>query len=283
MPSFNSYSDGQAVAHTYRDAVIVYVEGGSDIAILKKMFPDHEPDMLFELPIEGTLTGGCTAVRVRVQDERRSNPRVVGLLDRDALHRDCAWAALFEPDNATFRRLTCVEGIHVLTRWEIENYLMDPKAVLELMRHWGERRNISEDELLDLMIEASVDELAVTAGFCTAHHFGMRQAAPPSPHDDRGMEAATRRWLQGGLGRDEPLYEEHLAKVRAFDPGERADKSARLADLLRMVDGKRLLARLQRQWANLRDDPMHQLATNVKNHGARTDLHEMIDDWRNIA
>lgn len=280
MPSFDSLPDGIAVGNRYRDVVTVYVEGGSDVAILGKLFPDREDEIVFKLPIDDCQTGGCTAVQSRVSKERRGNPKVYGLVDRDAVLRGCDWAALFERDLAAFRAATDEDGVLALERWEIENYLFDLEAVHRLLGNWGQNSSVTIDQLLDLMLTACEDELTVTAAWCSLHARSRDRDGVPSCAVNVGtMEQQVRKWLMNKLDNGDNIYESHLDRVRAFDPGPPVNKRHRLNDMLRMVDGKRLLGRLKEIWVKIKDDPILQLADNVRLHGAHDDdLHYFVEE-----
>jgi hypothetical protein len=212
--------------------------------------------------------------------ERANNPKVVGLLDRDALMREKRWDALFETDNDNFRAATAnlADGLYVLTRWEIENYLFDLAAVSRLFLNFKVSTISDEDSLLDKMIEAALGELNITAGWCTAHDNEVSQNAGPEPCADvHALDELVRKWLENHI----PQYDEHLVKVKAFDPGDAVEKNERLAALLRMVDGKRFILRLQRRWMRFNNDPSLQLADNVGQIQPRSDdLYQLVSSLR---
>ncbi|MEO5337214.1 MAG: DUF4435 domain-containing protein [Magnetospirillum sp. WYHS-4] len=276
MGSFSDFSDSRAVVHLHSGAVTIFVEGASDVAYLEKMFPDSRADIRFE------EVGGCTAIRARLAKERPANPKVIGLLDRDALMREKRWLELFETDNDDFASATRLDGIYVLTRWEIENYLLDLAAVWRLFENWKASFVPNEDKLLDLMIEAALGELHVTAGWCTAHQRGIPQhTGPGSCVDIEVLESKVREWIMSQQPDAETEYDQHLTRVKAFDPGTAAEKRERLAALMRMVDGKRFVERLQRRWLDVNKDPSPQLADNVgQRHPRSDDLFEIVDGLR---
>lgn len=260
MGSFASKSDTTALVHLHSGAVIILVEGDTDEKFLERMFPDMKAEIRFE------SVGGCTRMADRLKTERALNPKVYGLLDRDALKRDKKWNVLFETDDEAFAVATRVDGLYVLTRWEIENYLLDFIAVERLFANWGQSVSIHDaDTLLNDMIAAASAELYVTAGWCTAHAHGLSEKdcliAPCMDPD--ALQSSVLNWIQQKLPRAVEQHNEHVARVTAFDPGDGAGKRERLVALLRMVDGKRLLERLQRRWLGVNRDPSFQLADNI--------------------
>ncbi|TAN50006.1 MAG: hypothetical protein EPN26_10630 [Rhodospirillales bacterium] len=169
----------------------------------------------------------------------------------------------------------------MLTRWEIENYLLEPTAVAKLLESFPVDGIPDEDALLDLMISAALAELHVTAACCTAHPLGLDKPRALTPCADiETLEETVRDWLAAHL----PKYEENLIKVRAFDPGDAAEKRKRLAELLRMVDGKRVVERLQRRWVGLNKPVDRLLAGNVGLSRDRSDdLFELMTSLRRRA
>lgn len=277
MPSFTDIGETTTLIHLHGDTIVVLVEGGSDVEFLERMFPGMKGEIRFE------EVGGCSRMKKRLHDERLLNPKVIGLLDRDALMREKRWGELFETDNDNFKAATTtwIEGLYVLTRWEIENYLLDLAAVSQLLNTFPVPDIPDEEALLDLMIITALAELHVTAGWCTAHAHEIAQHGGPKPcANTEELEGAVRLWLAPHL----PLYEENLAKVKAFDPGETTEKRSRLAALLRMVDGKRVVERLQRRWVSLNRPVDLLLAKNVGQIRSRTDdLFDLMNTLRRSA
>jgi hypothetical protein len=277
MGSFSEKHDTTALIHLHSGAVTVLVEGESDEKFLERMFPGMKAEIRF------VSVGGCTAMAERLKDERAINPKVFGLIDRDSLKRDKRWKELFEIDDEAFVTATRVDGLYVLTRWEIENYLCDFIAVQKLFANWSKSAP-DADALLERMIEAARAELHVTAAWCTAHAHGLAEGdCPVAPcTDPHALPTSVRKWIDEKLPEAGEQHRKHVASVTAFDPGDGADKRERLVALLRMVDGKRFLERLRRNWLGLNRDPSYQLADNVGGTVPRTDdLYRLVNELRN--
>lgn len=280
MPSFTDLGETPTLIHLHGDTIVVLVEGGSDVEFLERMFPGMKGEIRFE------EVGGCTAMKERLQKERELNPKVIGLLDRDTLMRDKRWDELFETDNDNFKTTTWVDGLYVLTRWEIENYLCELAAIYRLFSDWKPKEFPNEDALLDRMIETALYELHVTAGWCTAHDRGISGGIPPGPLVDAGtLDDQVRKWIASCAPSALTDYDHHLSKVKAFDMGGTVGKHERLAALLRMVDGKRLVKRIG-HWVGVGKgkDPALQLASNVGGIAGRSDdLFELMNTLRKRA
>lgn len=281
MPSFNEVGETTTLIHLHGDTIVVLVEGGSDVEFLERMFPGMKGEIRFE------EVGGCPRMKKRLHEERRLNPKVIGLLDRDALMREKRWGELFETDNDNFKTTTWVDGLYVLTRWEIENYLFEISALYRLFRNWRSAEFPDEEALLDRMIETALGELHITAGWCTAHVNGVKQETAPNPWvDASALEDQVRKWIERHAPSALAEYDGHLARVKRFDEGGTVGKRERLAALLRMVDGKRLLERIKR-WlgaGKYENGPALQLADNVSALPARTDdLFDLMNSLRRSA
>lgn len=277
MPSFSNYSDTSAVTHAHANVIIVLVEGITDQDFLERMFPGMKAELRFE------PAHGCGSLPERLQAERRQCKKVFGLIDRDYLMRLMRWDDLFEIDDVEFARRTHQDGLYVLTSWEIENYLVHPDAVLELVRNWGPDELKNPQTLHDRLLAAALAELHVTAAWCTAHSCSFRQAgAPPACVDAAVLPEKIADWVKEKCPPEAiPVHDENILKVKAFDPGEAIDKRKRLLAVLRMVDGKRFLQRLQRKLININKDPAYQLATNAGHLGDDADdLHAVVTTLR---
>lgn len=267
MPGFWETGDTQELKNLHSGMVILYVEGTSDKKFLERLFPNSAGIIQFQ------DAGGCPAVKERLKAERPDNDKVFGVVDRDALMREKAWDRLFEVDNESFAQTAADEaGLHVLTRWEIENYLFDIRALQALHNNWG-RNGMEWANLLSEVVHAAEAEVYITAAWCTAHHFQRRQAgAPNACVDTPELEGLTRKWVEQDLPEGATArYEDNLAKLRAFDPGPEVGTEARLEALLRIVDGKRLLERLERRLLGMNRSPGWQLADNIGRLTPRTD------------
>jgi hypothetical protein len=267
MPGFWETDDTQDLKNQHSGMVIIYVEGASDKKFMTRFFPDTIGIIQFH------DVGGCPEVKKRLKIERPDNDNVFGIVDRDTLMREMAWEQLFDTDNDHFARTASNEdGLHVLTRWEIENYLFNIDAIQSLHSNWGNHETKWPD-LLSEVVRAVEAEVYITAAWCTAHHFGTRQTGAPSACvDATELERLTRKWIEECLPDGAMAsYEDYLGKLRAFDPGPDVGIETRLEALLRIVDGKRLLERLERRLLGIKRSPGLQLADNVGGLTSRTD------------
>lgn len=284
MPSFSNFADSAAVSNRFQDAAIVYVEGRDDVEILRKVFPWREGDVLFRMPIDGSDSGGCTAVRQRVARERPQNKKVFGLVDRDYLARCQQWALFYEADDAAFRReCGSDDGFFILSRWELENYLVEAKPVRQLLENWGGCKGLTTADAVERLLALCVFLLPISGALGVLHERGDPDGLPDKFGVDKAhaceLEAAVAAYMRPKTGDGTPTrmtFAEHLEKVKAFDPGPDEDAMERVRSLLRIVDGKRLVRWIQHHF-RIRQDPRFQLADNLAQTEVDSDLHRFID------
>lgn len=270
MPDLHKFVDSEAQATRFADAYVVYVEGPTDLWILENMFPGLEGDLTFKLPHHKAREEGSEAVRSRVLAERPKNDRVFGLLDRDTVMHRKDWDTFLEPDDERFRAaVTSEDGIHVLIRWEIENYLFDPEPVLQLLRHLGHLsgpRYPGDIAVLDQVISLCERLLPVSAATCICHDGGETRPANGICSDARDAaqsEEMIRQHLRLSADPDKKhRFDEMLIRIKAFDSPTARDQTERISALLRIVDGKRLVWFFTNK-LGIHTEPRWQLTNNL--------------------
>lgn len=274
MAGFDKHGDTTRLVDSFRDMIIILVEGPTDVDFLQRMFPGIEAEIRFE------SVGGCKNMKKDLKERRTNSPRIYGILDRDALRSYGQWSEFFEIGDDIFMQTTRANGLYILTRWEIENYLIDPTAVRQLFSAWKE--DADEDALLDRMLETAFAELHMTAGCCAAFVCEVRESTGPAAcADAHALPNLVKAWIEKDFSHAIGDYEGHLSKILAFDPGASVSKRERLVAILRMVDGKRFIERLQRRWLGVNRDPSRQLAENVGRMRHRTDdLFRILEELR---
>src|SRR4051794_22886993 len=111
-----------------RRTIVIVVEGDDDRYILERWFKSDisENTVAFSTPrSRGGDADGCEGVLHIVSSGQSSGVPIFGLVDRDQLVMD--YRAIFlEVDDTTFlQRNPHLPRVRVLTRWEIESYLID--------------------------------------------------------------------------------------------------------------------------------------------------------------
>ena len=251
MPSFKDLSVEFDVGSIYEGGIKVFVESEDDLAIIRdKWFFNHKDSLSFESVSDvGGASGGCLKVIKRVRKFESDGRAAFGIVDRDALlqdenFRDTLW---WESDDELFAKSRPFgESVHVLRRWELENYLLRPSAI----RQWLKDKLCSPNEPnlgaadllnheLDFINLSCISPLAISK-------------AKPSPSEQFGRGntgQALANVIQEHLSISEEEMASHKSKITAFAE-ENEDPAKRWERLNRMLDGKRVLYRLSDHFNN---------------------------------
>ena len=104
---------------------LVLLEGASDVAVFREWYRDRRDVLEFFSPEPPQGTTGVESLLARILARSASpNPREYGIVDRDFREQAEVEASLADPASHLF----------ILTRYCIENYLLEPFAVFEELR-----------------------------------------------------------------------------------------------------------------------------------------------------
>ena len=245
MSSFKDLSTEYDVGSLYEGGIKVFVESEDDLAILRdKWFFNHKDALSFESVADpGGGSGGCRKVLDRVKEFKKNGRTAFGIVDRDVLlqdesYRDTLW---WETNDETFAAAHPYgESVHVLRRWELENYLLQPEAI----RQWLKDKLCSPNEPTfnstemlrhedDFITLSCISPLAVAK-------------AQPAPSEQFGRDKTgkeLRDTILEHLSSSNKEITAHQTKIQAFTEGK-DHTEARWDRLSRMLDGKRILHRL---------------------------------------
>ncbi|MEW5980389.1 MAG: hypothetical protein AB1898_31770 [Acidobacteriota bacterium] len=245
MSSFKDLSVEYDVGSLYEGGIKVFVESDDDLAILRDKWFFNQKDILsFESVADpGGGSGGCRKVVNQVMEFKRDGRPAFGIVDRDVLlqdegYRDTLW---WETDDDVFAAAHPYgESVHVLRRWELENYLLQPEAVRQWLKDKlcsPEEPNFGAAEMLryedDLITISCTSTLAVVK-------------AKPAPNEQFGRDKSgkeLRDTILSHLSSTAAEITTHYSKIQAF--AEEQDHAETHWDRLsRMLDGKRVLHRL---------------------------------------
>ncbi|MDM8564684.1 hypothetical protein QUF74_03430 [Candidatus Halobeggiatoa sp. HSG11] len=172
------------------------------------------------------------------------------------------------------------EYIHILRRWEMENYLLKPEALQKLMVNKKLSRNVmSVNSIAKKLINKEKDFITITIlstnGVNTSNKirevFGKQL-------NGQNLGKKVKEHLQI----DDSIFSEHYSKIEAFAEQEQ-DNNTRWDKLSRLLDGKRVLARLERKdmFGNIFKDMTSErgaLADIIKNNDlVDTELEDFFD------
>jgi hypothetical protein len=244
MANFKDLKKGPiGITESYSGGVKVYVESTGDEYILKKKW---FPDLLGKLSIEAVsadtgANGGCQTVVKKVAAARDSGVEAFGIVDRDSLLSDPVFrnSLFWETDDAAFSAARPFGPyVHVLMRWEIENYLLKPMAVIELLRDKALRTiSLATEDLLeneeDLVLRTTLDVINV----------GRGQTCPADKFAEAETGDALKEKVLHILAVSDAELEAAKQQISVFFDGE-VDKDARWDKLCRIVNGKRAMHQL---------------------------------------
>ncbi|MGY6274091.1 hypothetical protein [Methylomonas sp. MgM2] len=235
----------------YEGGIKVFLESAEDVRIFSEHWFSHKQDKLRFVSAEGEQAGGggCMAVINKVSDANSQKIEAYGIVDRDVLLSNANLDLFWETDDAKFHDAQPYgEKIHVLRRWELENYLLQPEAFA-----YEISRRISRSPAPDISAEsflAQVDDIVqVTA--LTTYLVANRQTSPKTAFGtDTNSSAELSTKINDHLRKKFPPpacpdISNDAEKIKAFDRSG-ATPVERWERLSRILDGKKSLMRLCR-------------------------------------
>lgn len=290
MSSFKDVAQQFDVPSIYEGGIKVFVESNDDLAIFRdKWFFEYKDTISFESASDGQGDGdgGCSRVVALVNDFDEDARTAYGIVDRDILlhddhreYRDTLW---WETDDDTFHQAKPFgEQIHILRRWELENYLLKPQAIATWLKDKlcsPHEQQCSADDLLrdedDLINISCLNILAIE-----------NDKSAPGEKFGRGKHGAElQKDILNHLDVATDKLDAHSSKIKAFAEDEE-ELANRWDKLSRLLDGKRVMHRLSDKLRN-NIDPKNKgldlyvdrafLAEFIKNGNLiDRELHEMI-------
>ncbi len=248
-----NFKDLSNVTSDYLGGIKVFLESEDDLMIIGQKWFSHLQDKISFENTEPQVEqggGGCKQVIAQVKKVIEQGKVAFGIVDRDVLLSkpdDDKEAkrydeAFWETDDEVFLA-TKIFGdyIHILKRWEIENYLLRPEALQKLMVNKKLSHNVmSVDEVAKELIDKEDDFIAVSIVSTYGVYVG-KQAE--NGFGKQGNSQDLKKEAIKHLNITQSDYLEHYNKIKAFSNQEH-DSSIRWDKLSRLLDGKRVLIRL---------------------------------------
>lgn len=241
---------GNKVFEEYTGGIKIYLESTDDEYIVGRKWFSHLKDKIsFESVSETRTNGGCQLVRKKVGEAKFNHRQAFGIVDRDILladptFQDSLW---WEIDNAIFTSTTPYEGgdIFVLHYWELENYLLHPRALESLVadKKLSKIPALSASVIADLLIRHENDLIAVSLLSTLSTQQGKEQAPIGFGLDKSGDELIGD--VKKHLDISDADSENELQKIKRFAEDE-SDALNRWNKLSRILDGKRIMKRIDR-------------------------------------
>ncbi|MDP2180571.1 DUF4435 domain-containing protein [Methylicorpusculum sp.] len=241
---------GNKVYEEYTDGIKVYLESTDDEYIVgRKWFPHLKDKISFESVSDVRANGGCQLVRKKVKESKANNKKSFGIVDRDILladplFRDSLW---WQIDNDIFTSTKPYEegDIFVLHYWELENYLLHPKALESLLSDKKLAKNsaFSESTIAGLLFQHENDLVAVTLLSTISAQQALDQAPIGFGLDNFGDELTEK--VRNKLHISMKVSEIERQKIKNFAEDE-SNALIRWNKLSRILDGKRIIQRIDR-------------------------------------
>ncbi len=232
--------------------IIVYLESNTDKHIFEKWFGDFFGEIEFASISNRKSDGGCTRVINYIEnyDQNTTNVKAYGIVDRDALlgqinnnspHKTAYEQAWWEIDDTTFIAAQPFGNkIFVLTRWELENYLLHPEVLRKLIQDktMGAISFPNDQAIAQCIIDSELELIAVTVFSTLAGRGGAGRFEQDS---GRKLWKEIRKALPATVEKRD--IKKHLNSIYAFSENIQnpVDRWERLS---RMLDGKRVMKRL---------------------------------------
>lgn len=233
----------------YEGGVKVILESEEDVRIFcEHWFPQFQDKIRFESAEGGQKGGGgCMAVLRKVKETRDQQLLAFGIVDRDILLADAKLDMFWETSDLAFHEARPYgEEIHVLCRWELENYLLQPEAFSAELACRVSRSPAPRISVETLLIHENdlVDVTALTVFMIVK---GLEAPKPGFAQESMGenLRKAITEHLKHKLpqgGDYDNLYGE-IEKIRAFFEQEQTP-IRRWSCMNRILDGKKALNRI---------------------------------------
>lgn len=231
----------------YEGGIKVFLESAEDVRIFSEHWFSHKQDKLRFVSAEGEQSGGggCNAVIIKVDEANKQNIQAYGIVDRDVLLAHAKFDLFWETDDDIFHTAKPYgENIHVLRRWELENYLLQPEAfAYEVSRRVS--RSPAPDISAETFLTQADDIVQVTA--LTTYSVANGQKSPnPAFGTKIPSGSDLSKEIEKFLSKQFPTHPDisgDAEKIKAFDQNG-ATPAERWERLSRILDGKKSLVRL---------------------------------------
>ncbi|MBF0564956.1 MAG: hypothetical protein HQK89_06920 [Nitrospirae bacterium] len=287
MANLTSYDGTEGVVENYKGRVVVYLESDFDVEIFKRFFFDEEEFVEFKAPgiVEGD-TGGCRKVIKKVKTNQSHSYKVFGIVERDSLLGACKWDIFWERNDEVFLQSRPFgDKVRVLTRWEIENYLIEPE---ELERFLFDYVTKLPNVLSELLSHCDVLVPVMAANILL--HIRKKGALDDDYCNDTNKrteaEQKVRESLRKKLNDDDINdFEDYIKKFDSFfnvgtDDDNSNESIRKWRNYSKLIDGKRILGRIKHS-IKLRDDHRLALATRIKsNNKVESELVNYIKEFK---
>lgn len=244
MAAFKNKSATEFAEKAYLNRVIVYLESEEDRLIIgDRWFYDENVE--FRSAGEDTQgAGGCTQVVKKVNNDKSKGITSVGLVDRDVLLKDCHWKCWWEHDKSRFEACQLYgEDIKILSRWEIENYLLLEPDIIASVK--ADRFGHALERPAPIPLASDEVELftMLTAADACCHAEGKTKVSDSMAGYDKTSHELRHTLEKKGI--QSVALDQEMTKVACFAGEEEEGSVGHWRQLSRILNGKAILKRLQ--------------------------------------
>ena len=210
----------------------------------------------------------------KVEADRQRNIAAFGIVDRDALMKNKQWDTFWETDDNKYKNAKPF-GDHVtqLCRWELENYLLDPEELENMLADVGKdapRKKRPIEFMLKELAGHCNTLIPVMAINVLLHHHQKESLAMGFGSDcfvrkdmETRIEIKINKDFPETLDETKMRHTEYIRQIEAFAENHTADSEEYWNRLNRVIDGKRIFHRLSHQ-NRLRTDYRFHLARRIR-------------------
>ncbi len=297
MGNFVGVENSVVIGKCYSSRILLYLESREDMEVLQeRWFNDWSEWIEFQaVDVAAGGVGGSAQVRFRVDEDRQNNVPAFGIVDRDILlshgvmDGHAQKRALFETDHAAFDAAQYLGPyIKVLQRWEMENYLLHPVAMKELVADSGiHHPHCSPDTLTQCLLDLSEAAILLTAANIVLIDHGEK----PMAHEFGGTNSDAQDLISKILDHfqtrklavPEEVINNNRLKIMAFIRNETDEMEERWDQLNHLIDGKLFLQRFCK-WFGFEDPQRLKLARTVHDRDLiDPEIHAFMDGLKREA
>jgi hypothetical protein len=268
MASLKSLDNAQTAEKRYIAKRFIYVESGEDVYFFHDCWFYDKGSKIEFRSVDAGDGGGCNQVIDQVRADRDNGIDAYGIVDRDCLKSKAEWDSFFETDNTEFRCSNPLnsEHVHVLRCWEIENYLLHPEVIEAYLAAEFRRSPRSRNQVLAELFDLVCRLILVVAADVFLNSYGQSRLPFGFGQGQNfiNIDTSIRNRLVRISPEAEESFDECLEKIAAF--GENCDPRSleHWSSLLRIIDGKRLIAWIKNHY-KIQGDPCGHLAVMSRN------------------
>jgi hypothetical protein len=276
MASLKDVKSGPMAERLYVAKRFIYLESPEDVQFFADRWFIDSGERVEFLAAGDDSGGGCNQVLSKVREDRENEIMAFGIVDRDALASNKLWDSFFESDDDRFRQLNPFgDHVFVLRCWEVENYLLHPEVIEEFVADDQGRKPRPPQEVLEdlfnlicpLIVIVATDLLLNSYGQkCLSNQFGCNQSI------NSILDSTEKKLCHEVSPEVAELLEECVGKILKFLGVAEGRSLDNWLNLLRILDGKKVIHWLENHYQLGHRDIRWHLARKTKDRGKVADM-----------